>query len=155
MVGTKVNARNGAEKLLYVVAIRGVFLMKEGMTRHLEEQGEEKGDTSLMSPPHSIWRQCNWAQSGEWLEQCGGVSWEEDLEMESWAESPVRQHWLVSVWGCVWHARAPEQYFKGLYEFNKYLELLYTGIELHLGHWSGLCCLTWVPRLLTVSPFLF
>ena len=42
MVGTKVNARNGAEKLLYVVAIRGVFLMKEGMTRHLEEQGEEK-----------------------------------------------------------------------------------------------------------------
>ena len=47
MVGTKVNARNGAEKLLYVVAIRGIFLMKEGMTLYLEEQ-EEKGDTSLM-----------------------------------------------------------------------------------------------------------
>lgn len=109
----------------------------------------------LMSPPHSIWGQCNWAESGEWWEQFGGVSWEEDLEMESWAESPVRQHWLLSVWGCVWHSRAPEQYFNHLYEFSKYLELLYTGIELHLGPWSGLCCFTWVPRLLTTSPLLF
>lgn len=48
MVGTEVSTSHGAEKLLWVVAIRGVFLMEEGMTLHLEEHGEEKGVTLLL-----------------------------------------------------------------------------------------------------------
>lgn len=44
----QVSASHGAEKLLWVVTIRGVFLTEGGMTLHLEEQVEGKGDASLM-----------------------------------------------------------------------------------------------------------